>query len=43
MRDYLRASDHAKLPEDVIALYNDGSESDGNLVYDPYATAAQRD
>jgi hypothetical protein len=44
MRDYLRASDHAKLPEDVIALHNDGSEGDGNLVYDPYAAAAaQRD
>jgi len=40
MRDYLRARDHARLPEDVIALYNDGSEDDGQLVYDPYAVAA---
>jgi len=40
MRDYLRASDHGRLPEDLIAMYNDGSEGDGRLVYDPYAAAA---
>ena len=40
MRDYLRASDHGRLPEDIIAMYNDGSEDGGQLVYDPYAAAA---
>lgn len=40
MRDYLRASDHRRLPEDIIAMYNDGSEDTGDLVYDPGAAAA---
>ena len=40
MRDYLCASDHRRLPDDVIAMYNDGSEDDGQLVYDPPDTAA---
>jgi len=40
MRDYLRASDHARLPDDIIALYDDGTGDDGRLVYDPYAVAA---
>jgi hypothetical protein len=35
MRDYLRANDQTRLPEEVIALYNDGSEQDGDLVYQP--------
>jgi hypothetical protein len=40
MRDYLQANDHRRMPEDVIAMYNDGSEDDGRLVYDPYTVAA---
>jgi len=40
MRDYLRASDHQRLPEPIIAMYNDGSEDEGRLVYDPFAAAA---
>jgi hypothetical protein len=40
MRDYLGARDHRRLPEELIARYNDGSELDGRLVYDPYAVAA---
>jgi hypothetical protein len=40
MRDYLRASDHGRLSEDVIALYDDGTGGEGRLVYDPYAVAA---
>jgi hypothetical protein len=40
MRDYLRASDHSRLPEDIIAMYNDGSEDTGSLVYDPGAATA---
>ena len=31
MRDYLRGTDHALLPDDVIALYNDGTEIAGKL------------
>jgi hypothetical protein len=33
MRDFLRASDFSPLPEDVIALYDDGTEAQGELVY----------
>jgi len=40
MRDYLGVRDHRRLPEELIARYNDGSELDGRLVYDPYAVAA---
>lgn len=36
MRDYLRGTDHALLPEDVIALYNDGTEIAGQLRYQPH-------
>jgi hypothetical protein len=34
MRDYLRGTDHALLPEDAIALYNDGTEITGTLRYE---------
>jgi hypothetical protein len=33
MRDYLRGTDLAPIPEDVVALYNDGTEVEGNLRY----------
>lgn len=33
MRDYLRATDLAKLPEELIALYDDGSASDDKVLY----------
>lgn len=33
MRDYLRGTDFSRLPEDLIALYEDGTEKDGALVY----------
>lgn len=33
MRDYLRASDFSRLPDEVIALYDDGSGSSGELIY----------
>ncbi len=32
MRDYLRISDYTNVPDDVIALYDDGTESEGVLV-----------
>ncbi len=33
MRDYLRANDLSRLPDDIIALYDDGTNADGKLVY----------
>jgi hypothetical protein len=33
MRDYLRATDLSKLPEELIALYDDGSGQDGKILY----------
>ncbi len=33
MRDYLRATDLAKLPEDVVALYDDGTASPDKVLY----------
>lgn len=41
MRDYLRCSDLARIPEDVIGLYDDGTETDGELVYVPKTVAAE--
>jgi hypothetical protein len=35
MRDYLRGTDFAKLPDDVIALYDDDTVAEGELVYMP--------
>ena len=36
MRDYLRGTDFSKLPEELIALYDDGSGVEGSLVYQPH-------
>jgi hypothetical protein len=33
MRDYLRASDLTKIPDDIVALYDDGTETVGNILY----------
>ncbi|MBD1909875.1 MULTISPECIES: hypothetical protein [unclassified Leptolyngbya] len=35
LRDFLRADDLSNVPDDVIALYDDGTEKDGVLVYQP--------
>jgi hypothetical protein len=35
MRDYLRCTDHERLPEDVIAQYDDGTVGKGEAVYRP--------
>ena len=35
MRDYLRVADLARLPEELIARYDDGTVSAGEAVYDP--------
>jgi len=38
MRDYLRGTDLARLPEHVVALYDDGTVRSGLQVYQPPAT-----
>lgn len=35
MRDYLRGTDLARIPDDVVALYDDGTPVDGEFVYQP--------
>lgn len=35
MRDYQRATDLSRLPEEIIAMYSDGTEEAGALVYRP--------
>jgi hypothetical protein len=35
MRDYLRGSDLSRIPQEVIALYDDGTQADGELIYSP--------
>ncbi len=34
MRDYLRGTDLAHLPDDLVALYDDGTGSGGKLIYE---------
>ena len=38
MRDYLRCTDLSGIPEEVISLYDDGTESGGELLYVPKLT-----
>jgi len=33
MRDFVRASDRAAMPDDIVALYDDASAENGHLVY----------
>lgn len=35
LRDFLKARDFAHVPNDVVALYSDGTESMGDLTYQP--------
>jgi hypothetical protein len=35
LRDFLRATDFSRVPEEVVSLYNDGTEGIGDLVYRP--------
>jgi hypothetical protein len=35
MRDYLRVTDLARIPEKIVSLYDDETRSDGRLIYDP--------
>ena len=41
MRDYLRCRDFSKIPENVIRLYDDGTETDGELVYVPKGMSSE--
>ncbi len=38
LRDFLRASDFAHLPDEVVALYDNGTPVDGELIYQPTLT-----
>jgi hypothetical protein len=35
LRDYMRATDLSHIPQEYFTLYDDGSEQDGSLVYQP--------
>jgi hypothetical protein len=35
LRDFMRAADFAPLPDDVVALYDDASVADGELIFQP--------
>lgn len=35
LRDFLRASDFARLPEEVVTPYDNGSPDDGDLIFQP--------
>lgn len=35
LRDFMRATDHARLPEDLVRRYDSGEVGDGMLVYKP--------
>lgn len=40
MRDYLRGTDLSRLPEEIVALYDDGTGGEGELVYEPQNVGA---
>ena len=40
MRDYHRATDLCHLPEEIIARYDDGTNSSGDLIYKPIGDAS---
>ena len=35
MRDYLRGTDFSHIPDDIVALYDDGTDTAGELLYRP--------
>jgi hypothetical protein len=41
MRDYLRCTDLSRLPDDAVALYDDGSVSKGSAVFQPQDATGQ--
>jgi len=36
LRDFLRGSDFARMPEELVALYDDGTASEGEPIYQPH-------
>ena len=38
LRDYIQARDHTHIPQEYFALYDDGSEQEGALVFEPTGT-----
>jgi hypothetical protein len=42
MRDFIRGTDFSKITEDIIALYDDGTEREGELTYVPKNIAGKR-
>ena len=38
MRDYMRCTDHERMPADVVALYDDGTVAGGAALYQPAGT-----
>jgi hypothetical protein len=42
MRDFIRGTDFSKINKDIIALYDDGTEREGDLTYAPKNTAGQK-
>jgi hypothetical protein len=43
MRDYLQCADLSRVPDDIVALYDDGSEAGGELIYAPKSLGAERE
>jgi hypothetical protein len=41
MRDYLRGTDFSRLPDPLIALYDDDTSARGSVLYDPAANLAR--
>jgi hypothetical protein len=41
MRDYLNSVDLSRVPDEVIALYDDGTEAGGELIYKPKGVGAE--
>ena len=41
LRDFLRATDYERLPDDVVAMYENESDIDGEVVFDPTQTPQQ--
>src|SRR3984893_6667876 len=43
MRDYLRGADLSRVPDEVVALYDDGTEARGELIYIPQGLNLQKE
>jgi hypothetical protein len=42
LRDYLRGTDLAHLPDEIVALYDDEPPTDGELIYQPSTLTEDR-